>query len=126
MRNQNTTPKETTLGHVVKVQQVIDFIVLAELQNGKRYGQQIDEAIIKQLGGVGVNNAYLNARLRKLSSLGHVSDYWDSDVRYFRYYEITDSGLEYFNQLLKELPERVELAQSVYSKFQRIMETYDR
>lgn len=126
MRNQSPTTKETTLGYVVKVQQVIDFIVLAELQKGKRYGKQMDEAITQQLGGVGVNDAYLSTRLRKLSSLGHVIDYWDSDLRYFRFYEITDSGLEYFNQLLKDLPERVDLAQKVYSRFQSIMETYDR
>ncbi|WP_039832818.1 PadR family transcriptional regulator [Paenibacillus sonchi] len=125
MRNQNTTEKDVSLGHVVKVQQVIDFMVLAELQKGRRYGKQMDQAIIHALDGVGVNDGYLSTRLRKLSSLGHVSDYWDSDQRYFRYYEITESGLEYFQQLLRDLPERVDLALKVYLKFQSIILKYE-
>ncbi|QQZ64681.1 helix-turn-helix transcriptional regulator (plasmid) [Paenibacillus sonchi] len=100
-------------------------MVLAELQKGRRYGKQMDQAIIHALDGVGVNDGYLSTRLRKLSSLGHVSDYWDSDQRYFRYYEITESGLEYFQQLLRDLPERVDLALKVYLKFQSIILKYE-
>ncbi|BFH10990.1 hypothetical protein J6TS7_59710 [Paenibacillus dendritiformis] len=126
MKNQAPIIKEQTLGHVVKVQQVIDFIVLAELQEGRRYGKQIDQFIIQSLNGVGVNDSYLAQRLKVLAEKGHATSTWDSDNRYNRYYEITDSGLEYFAQLLKELPERVALAQKVYNQFNKMLKKYDR
>ncbi|MFC5651170.1 PadR family transcriptional regulator [Paenibacillus solisilvae] len=124
-RNENPVVKEETLGHVVKVQQVMDFIVLAELQKGRRYGKQIDDYIVEVLNGVGVNDSYLAQRLKTLAEKGHVIGKWDSDNRYNRFYEITDSGIEYFNQLLRELPERVELAQKVYRMFNKFMNKYD-
>ncbi|MNZ87916.1 hypothetical protein D3C78_1067930 [compost metagenome] len=52
MRNTDKVEKESTLGSVVKVQQVIDFMVLAELQKGERYGKQINQVIIQALDGV--------------------------------------------------------------------------
>lgn len=125
MRNQHPIVKDESLGHLIKVQQFIDFMVLAELQKGRFYGKQLEEAIIKALDGVGVNDGYLSTRLRKLASLGHVSDYWDSDQRYFRFYEITDSGIEYFQQLVRDLPEKVTLAIKVYSKVEKILRKYE-
>lgn len=125
MRNQNPVEKELTLGSVVKVQQVIDFIVLSELQQGRRYGKQIDQVIIEGLDGVGVNDSYLSQRLRILNEQGHVVSQWDSDHRYNRYYEITESGLVYFGQLLKELPDRVQVAQKVYRLFERMLKKHD-
>ncbi|WP_195575625.1 PadR family transcriptional regulator [Paenibacillus sp. 1001270B_150601_E10] len=125
MRNTSPIRKDESLGHVVKVQQVIDFMVLAELQKGRRYGKEIDQVIISSLGGVGVNDSYLSKRLRVLNEKGHTISYWDSDHRYFRYYEITDLGREYFNQLLKELPDRVQLALKVYQMFDHILKKHD-
>lgn len=125
MRNTSPIRKDESLGHVVKVQQVIDFMVLAELKKGRRYGKEIDQVIIASLGGVGVNDSYLSKRLRVLNEKGHTISYWDSDHRYFRYYEITDLGREYLNQLLKELPDRVSLALKVYQMFDQQLKKHD-
>lgn len=124
MRNQDPIEKEMSLGHIVRVQQVIDFIVLAELQKGRRYGKQIYQVIIEELGGVGVNDSYLAQRLKNLAEKGHAISWWESDNRYNRYYEITDSGIEYFNQLVRDLPERVELALSVYKAFDKLIKKH--
>lgn len=121
MRNTDKVEKESTLGSVVKVQQVIDFMVLAELQKGERYGKQIDQVIIQALDGVGVNDSYLSQRLKKLAEKGHATSRWENDNRYNRYYEITPSGEEYFQQLLRELPEKVNMAIQVYERFSKIM-----
>lgn len=125
MLEENKVEKETSLGHVVRVQHVIDFIVLAELQSGRRYGKQLDSLITQTLQGVGVNDSYLAQRLKKLAEKGHATSQWDDDNRYNRYYEITDSGLEYFKQLQRDLPERVELALKVYKLFQKTMKKYE-
>jgi PadR family transcriptional regulator PadR len=125
LRNQTPVEKDSTLGHVIKVQQVIDFIVLSELQNGRRYGKQLDQVIIQSLNGVGVNDSYLSQRLRVLAEKGHATSQWEDDHRYNRYYEITESGLEYFNQLVKDLPERVDLALKVYKLFDKMIKKYD-
>lgn len=125
MRNaEHKVEKEFSLGHVVKVQQVIDYIVLAELQNGRRYGKQLDQVITQALHGVGVNDSYLAQRLKKLAANGHATSRWEDDNRYNRYYEITDSGVEYFNQLQRDLPERVALALKVYKLFDQTMKKY--
>jgi PadR family transcriptional regulator, regulatory protein PadR len=116
--------KESSLGHVVKVQHVIDYMVLAELQNGRRYGKQLDRVITSTLQGVGVNDSYLAQRLKKLAEKGHATSRWDDDNRYNRYYEITDSGEEYFRQLQRDLPERVALALKVYKLFENTMKKH--
>ncbi|MFD1130749.1 PadR family transcriptional regulator [Paenibacillus sp. PDC88] len=125
-RNDNPVEKEGTLGYVVKVQQVIDFVVLSELQGGKQlYVSELDKKIASVLGGVGVNDSYLSARLRKLAENGHVIREWKGDDRYNRYYSITDSGHEYFVQMLRDLPERVTMAKKVYSNFEKYMKKFD-
>lgn len=116
-RNENPIEKSESLGHVVKVQQVIDFIVLSDLLNGRRYHSEMEQFIITTLEGVGVNDAYFSQRLKELTKSGHVNRHWDGDNRYNRYYEITESGLVYFKLLLRDLPERVKLAQKVYTLF---------
>ena len=65
-RNENPIEKSESLGHVVKVQQVIDFIVLSDLINGQRYHSEMEQFIIQTLGGVGVNDAYFSNRLKAL------------------------------------------------------------
>lgn len=124
-RNESPLEKEESLGYVVKVQQVIDFIVLAELQkNGRLYAREMDQEIIRILDGVGVNDSYLSQRLKKLAESGHVKRQWDGDNRYNRYYEITDLGVEYFKLLLRDLPDRVKQALRVYTLFDNYIKQY--
>ncbi|RXZ77816.1 PadR family transcriptional regulator [Paenibacillaceae bacterium] len=124
-RNQNKLEKDETLGHVVKVQQVIDFFVLSELQKGRRYQGELEQAIISQLSNVGVSKGYLTTRLQKLAAEGHVLRSWENDDRYNRFYEITDEGLIYFKKMLQELPDRVKLAQKVYQQFEDYIRRFD-
>lgn len=124
-RNEHPIEKTDSLGYVVKVQQVIDFIVLSELQHGRRYASEMEQFIITTLEGVGVNDAYLSQRLKTLAEHGHVIREWDGDNRYNRFYEITESGYVYFQQLLRELPERVRLALKVYNLFDKYIEKFD-
>ncbi|NHN34740.1 PadR family transcriptional regulator [Paenibacillus agricola] len=118
--------KHETLGSVVKVQQVIDFMVLGVLQQqGKQYNNQMEQFILRKLDGTGVNNAYLTTRLQFLFDKGHVDRWWDGDKRFNRFYSITGSGVTYFLQLKLELPERVELAQKVYRQFDSYIHEFD-
>ncbi|MCA0754202.1 PadR family transcriptional regulator [Paenibacillus sp. N4] len=124
-RNENPIEKQESLGYVVKVQLVIDFIVLSELQDGELYAKEIEQRIIMALGGtVGVNDGYLSQRLKTLTDQGHVTRRWEGDNRYNRFYRITDSGREYFKGLMRELPERVKRAQQVYSRFNHYIDKY--
>ncbi|MDF2723533.1 MAG: PadR family transcriptional regulator, partial [Paenibacillus sp.] len=97
--------------------QVIDFIVLSDLMRGRRYHSEMEQFITQTLDGVGVNDAYFSQRLKVLAESGHVHRQWDGDNRYNRYYDITDSGIDYFKALLRELPDRVKMAQRVYERF---------
>jgi PadR family transcriptional regulator PadR len=125
-RNENPIEKQESLGYVVKVQQVIDFVVLSELQQGRLYAKEIEQRIILALGGsVGVNDGYLSQRLKTLSDQGHVTRKWESDNRYNRYYQITDHGMHYFKALINELPDRVNRAQQVYNRFEKYMKKYN-
>lgn len=124
-RNEHPIEKQETLGSVVKVQQVIDFVVLSELQHGQLYGKEIEQRILQALGGsVGVNDGYLSQRLKNLTDQGHVARYWEGDNRYNRYYRLTDSGLLYFRSLMRELPDRVKRAQQVYDRFTTYISQY--
>jgi len=126
-REQDPIEKDESLGSVVKVQEVIDFIVLSDLQkNGRLYQSQLERNIITILEGVGVNKAYLVQRLRKLAEAGHLWREWDTDRRYNRYYEITDEGLNYFKKMMKDLPVRVQRAQRVYKLFDDLIGQYNK
>lgn len=124
-RNENPIEKQESLGYVVKVQQVIDFIVLSELQGGELYAKELEQRIILALGGsVGVNDGYLSQRLKTLAEQGHVTRRWEGDNRYNRFYGITDEGMEYFKRLMRELPDRVKRAQQVYNRFETYIDKY--
>jgi DNA-binding HxlR family transcriptional regulator len=120
-RNENPIEKQESLGHVVKVQQVIDCIVLSHLMNGRRYHSEMEQFITQTLDGVGVNDAYFSQRLKALAESGHVNRQWEGDNRYNRFYDITESGVEYFKLLLQDLPDRVKMAQRVYGLFENYM-----
>jgi PadR family transcriptional regulator PadR len=124
-RDPNPIEKEHALGYVLKVQQVIDFIVLSELHEGRRYHKELEKAIITNLDRVGVNDAYFSQRLKKLTDMGHLSRVWKDDNRYNRYYDITDAGRVYFNEMLRDLPVRVERALKVYTLFGDLIAKYD-
>ncbi|WP_169091287.1 PadR family transcriptional regulator [Paenibacillus sp. PL91] len=124
-RNENPIEKQESLGYVVKVQQVIDFIVLSELQGGQLYAKELEQRIILALGGsVGVNDGYLSQRLKTLAEQGHVTRKWEGDNRYNRFYQITDAGMDYFKGLMRELPDRVKRAQQVYNRFETYINKY--
>lgn len=132
-RNERPLEKNKSLGHIVKVQQVIDFIVLSDLMKGQRYHSEMEQFITHTLSGstqdslssrVGVNDAYFSQRLQALTEKGHVSRHWEGDNRYNRYYEITESGRDYFKKLLRELPEQVKLAQQVYDVFSQYVAAF--
>ncbi|MEF3304282.1 PadR family transcriptional regulator [Paenibacillus sp. GYB003] len=118
--------KEETLGQVVKVQQVIDFFVLSELQHGRRYQSELEQSIVKTLENVGVSKAYLSRRLQKMAAEGHVIRNWPDDERYNRYYEISESGMNYFKNMLRDLPPRVKMAQQVYKLFEDYIWQYSK
>ncbi len=121
-REEDPIQKEESLGNVVKVQQVIDFIVLSKLMEEKRlYHSKMKRFIIDTLDGVGVNEAYFSKRLQTLAEKGHVIREWEDENRYNRFYEITDSGVDYFKRLLQELPDRVKMAQRVYELFDQYL-----
>ncbi|ALS09969.1 PadR family transcriptional regulator (plasmid) [Paenibacillus peoriae] len=128
-RNEYPLSKQVSLNNIVRVQQVIDFFVLSELQRGRLYGSELEQQIIAALGkqsprNVGVNNGYLSARLKKLTEDGHVTRVWEGDNRYNRYYSITPQGNDYFKQLLKELPDQVDLAIHTYTNFKHYIDRY--
>ncbi|WP_150274056.1 PadR family transcriptional regulator [Paenibacillus tepidiphilus] len=123
--SEDKIPKDTTFGAVIKVQQVIDFMALSELKKGTRFGKQIDQTILRSFNGVGVNDSYLAARLKVLAEKGHATSEWDKDNRFNRFYKITPSGEEYFEQLLRELPDRVDLAIRVYKQFEDILRKFE-
>lgn len=128
-RNEYPLSKQVSLNNIVRVQQVIDFFVLSELQRGRLYGSELEQQIITALGkqsprNVGVNNGYLSARLKKLAEDGHVTRVWEGDNRYNRYYSITPQGNDYFKQLLKELPDQVDLAIQTYMNFKHYINRY--
>jgi PadR family transcriptional regulator len=116
-RNENPIEKNESFGNMVKVQQVIDFMVLSELLSGEHYHSEMEQFITLTFDGVGANDAYFSNRLKVLTENGHVTRHWDGDNRYNRFYKITNSGMEYFKQMLRELPERVQRAKRVYDRF---------
>ncbi|SFJ54385.1 DNA-binding transcriptional regulator, PadR family [Paenibacillus sp. UNC496MF] len=123
-RNQHPIEKTESFGQVLKVQQVIDFMVLSDLLNGQRYHSEMEQFITQTFEGVGVNDAYFSSRLKALAESGHVTRHWDGDNRYNRYYQITDSGVTYFKLMLRELPDRVKRAKRVYDRFETYIQKF--
>jgi DNA-binding PadR family transcriptional regulator len=120
--NTSVNNKVDKLGHIIKAQHVIDFVVLSELQANKQlYVSELHKKIFTILGNIGVNDSYLSARLKKLAENGHVIGEWKGDGRYNRYYTITEKGREYFLQMLRDLPGRVKKAHEVYSNFEKYL-----
>lgn len=113
--------KQPSLGHVVKVREVIDCIVLGELKRStKCYIYDLEQRIHNILQITGVSVGYLHDRLKKLLEYGYVKREWDNpDSRNKRYYWLTQSGETYFYQVLEEMPIKVDIAVEIYNNFQQ-------
>lgn len=109
------------LSRILQVQEVIDFYVLAEIRNGDSYLLKIDEKMVKDFSGVGVNLSYMSRRINFLRENGYVHTYWDDPIkRNIHYVQITEDGEKYFLRMLADLSHKIGVA----SKFYRDMEKY--
>jgi len=107
---------DETLGHVITVQQVINFIFLSELQHGRQHEDVIGQSISKQLIEVG-ELVDLKKTIQRLEGEGLLLRTQNGEDRYV---EMTGAGRDCFNDMLKDLPGRLELVYKVYTLFDRI------
>lgn len=107
---------DETLGHVITVQQVINFIVLSELQHGRQHEAVIEQSVSKQLIEVG-ELVDLKKTIQRLEGEGLLIRTPNGEDRYV---EMTDAGRDCLNDMLKDLPGRLELVYKVYTLFDRI------
>ncbi|SDP29731.1 hypothetical protein SAMN04487897_1695 [Paenibacillus sp. yr247] len=113
------------LGNVVKVYEVLEYIVLAELMKKNDYAQNLEQTIIKSLANVGVNKGFLSQRLTSLIESGKVEKIGtDPDHRSRQLLRITEAGIEYFKRIASELPAKVKLAKKTYTAFEAYMDQY--
>ena len=78
-----------------------DTVVLSVLMKGDNYGYEIHKNIIEKLEGVyELKEATLYSSYKRLEAEGYVVSYWGDETLGSRrkYYSITDSGRELFNQ----------------------------
>jgi DNA-binding PadR family transcriptional regulator len=110
-----STDKENKVSRILKVQELIDFFVLGEIQEKPKYVRELDEAMVKKLSNIGVNVSYMSRRIDFLSKEGYVERFWEhEDKRYNHYCKITPAGITYFNMLLTGVPDKVKLALKFY------------
>lgn len=113
--------KDFKLSRILQVQEVIDFYVLAEIRGGVSYLLELDERMVKDFDGVGVNLSYMSRRINFLRENGYVETYWDDPIkRNIHYVRITEQGEQYFLRMLADLSHKIGIA----SKFYRDMEKY--
>ncbi|RJG15638.1 PadR family transcriptional regulator [Paenibacillus thiaminolyticus] len=114
---------DETLGSLLKVHDVLEYIVLNELQKKSHYLLQLEQIIVKELDGVGVNRGYLSQRITKLIENGHIERAGsDPNHRLIVLLRLTDSGLTYLNMLKMRVPERVKLALRTYNAFDKYIQ----
>jgi len=118
--------KEHTLGNVVKVFEILEYIVLAELYtHGPNFQQQLEQRIITILGGVGVNKGFLSQRINSLLSSGKIEDTGiDPNHRSRHILKITPEGVNYLKDIMKDVPQKLKLALSTYTAFEKYMTQY--
>lgn len=116
---------EETLGNVVKVYEVLEYIVLAELMKKNDYAQNLEQTIIKSLDNVGVNKGFLSQRLTSMIESGKVEKIGTDPFHKSRQLlRITEEGIDYFKRIASELPEKVKLAKRTYAAFEMYMDQY--
>jgi len=116
---------EETLGKVVKVYEVLEYIVLAELMKKDDYAQNLEQTIIKSLANVGVNKGFLSQRLHSLIESGKIEKIGtDPTHRSRQLLRITQVGADYFKFIASELPAKVTLAKKTYTAFEKYMDQF--
>ncbi|MDQ0896361.1 MULTISPECIES: PadR family transcriptional regulator [unclassified Paenibacillus] len=117
--------KTNKVSRILKVQEFIDFFVLAEISQQPRYVRELDELMVKKLQGVGVNVSYMSKRLDFMEQEGYITRYWDNeDKRHNHYCKITDTGTEYFKKLLQSVPDKVNEALTFYKSLHNYIDKY--
>ncbi|MDP5276146.1 PadR family transcriptional regulator [Chengkuizengella axinellae] len=114
-------PKKDTLGNIIKIQPMLDFIILAELQKSSQNLVNLSEQIVKIFDGFGVNTGYLSQRITKLVEGGHIEKKPDRKNRLIVHLIITEDGKVYFKKLSDELPDSISKALFIYSTFQKYL-----
>jgi len=82
-----------------------DTIILAKLMDGDNYGYEINKSIKEKTGGkYELKEATLYTAFRRLEEAGCISSYWGDEQTGARrrYYRITDSGRDAYNDLIGE------------------------
>lgn len=117
--------KTNKVSRILKVQEFIDFFVLAEISQQPRYVRELDEIMVKKLQGVGVNVSYMSKRLDYMEQEGYITRYWDNeDKRHNHYCKITDTGIEYFKKLLQSVPDKVNEALDFYKSLHSYIDKF--
>lgn len=82
-----------------------DTIILAHLIKGNSYGYEINKSIKEKTDGkYELNDATLYCAFRRLEQLGYITSYWgegNTGARR-RYYSITNRGIEFYEENIKE------------------------
>ena len=114
------------LGNVVKVYEVLEYIVLAELMTVRiDYSQNLEQKIIKILGNVGINKGFLSQRINSLIISGKIEKVGiDPEHRSRQFLRITEDGIVYLKKIMAELPAKVQLAKRTYTAFEAYMDQY--
>jgi PadR family transcriptional regulator PadR len=113
----HTTEKNTDVekvSRILQVSELIDFFVLAEILETPRYVRQLDDSMTSKLNKIGVNLSYMSRRIVELESKGKLTRYWEDENRYNHYCKITDDGVIYLKQLLKDIYPKIDKAISFY------------
>ena len=82
-----------------------DTIILARLMGGDNYGYEINKSIQQKTGGrYELKEATLYTAFRRLEEAGCIASYWGDEQTGARrrYYRITDTGREAYNNLIAD------------------------
>ncbi|SED08480.1 hypothetical protein [Paenibacillus sp. GP183] len=120
--------KTDTLGNIVKVQEIIEYIILAELMTkGATYLQDLEQRIIAYLDGVGANTGYLSQRTTKMIATGKIERIGtDPQHRSRQLLRITPEGIDYLKKVMVDASHRVSLAKKTYSAFETYMDKFNK
>lgn len=116
--------KRTKVSQILKVQELIDFYVLGEIQDEPRYVRQLDESMVATLKQ-GVNVSYMSRRIDFMHDQGYLGRYWDDDYkRYNHYCRISNDGLAYFKKMMLSVPSKVQEAIHFYQSLDKYVKRF--